>query len=647
MDTRRCGFRVLGVVAAAALAACGGADDPAAAHDAHSARSARPLAAAVAAAPLGAGAAAEVNMPIAASSYDPSRPDQVTVGTIALDGFRYNDVVATFSGLVGVGNGVATRTYDSFDPATGQLTVASVTVGDTTYTDVVLAISGVLSVGSAGPLTEVIPNDPLFADQWHLRNTGQAGQDGAAAKAGEDLNVTMAWNHATGTGIRIAVIDDGIDVDHEDLNVVAGKSWDYRINAYGDPSSETSSHGTSCAGLAAARGHNGIGVTGVAFNARVVGYNLLAATTGDFGADAVVKDLADNQVYSNSYGSADSNGLVAPSEQAWRDAIDTGTRTGRGGRGAVYTWAAGNGAPEDRSDYDGQANYQGVLAVGALNSQGRRASYSEPGANVLVMGFGGEFCDSQQTTSTDVSGDGGYNNGATAKDADSPYNDYTGSPNYTRCFNGTSAATPQVSGVVALMLEVNRSLGWRDVRAILAKTARKTDPDHEDWQTNGAGLRVNHNYGFGAADATAALAAARTWQNLPAQRTAQSAPASGGAVADAGPALVRTLALAGSGISKLEFVDLTIDSDHADIGELEITLTSPSGTVSTVSAARQCQDEQKNPVTCGAGLAGGFRFGIVRLMDEVADGSWTLSMRDTREGNAGTLKDWSIKVYGH
>jgi proprotein convertase subtilisin/kexin type 2 len=597
---------------------------------------------------LAAGMAAAVTPePFKLTTYDPGRPDRVTVGTIVVGDTRYNDVVATFGALLGIGNGVRTRTYDSYDGASGQLRVAAVTVGGFTYTDVVVSITGVVSVGSAAPLAPVIPDDPGFADQWHLRNTGQAGPDGVPGKPGEDLNASMAWNHATGTGIRIAVVDDGLDIGHEDLNVVPGKSWDYRVNAYGDPSSESSSHGTACAGLAAARGHNGIGVTGVAFNARLVGYNLLSATSGEFGADAVVRDLADNHIYSNSYGAADSNGLYSDSDRAWRDAIDTGTRTGRGGRGVVYTWAAGNGAPEDRSDYDGSANYQGVLAIGSLNDQGKRSSYSEPGSNLLVMAFGGEQCAQHTMTTVDVSGAAGYNNGTSASTSGDPYVDYAGAPNYTRCMNGTSAATPEAAGVVALMLEANPELGWRDARAILARTARKNDPADSDWVTNGGGHRVNHQYGYGAIDANAAVLAARSWVNLPAQKTADAADEAPQPIVDNGDVLVRSVAMAGSGITRVEFVDLYVDSDHPEVGDLEIALRSPSGTVSQLSVSRDCKDSQGAVVSCGQSLMGGFRFGIARLMDEPADGVWTLAVKDHRAGNTGTLRRWGLRVYGH
>lgn len=641
-------MRRLGVPMVALLAACGGGDDRASVREAPAMAATRSAPLSVSApAPLAAAAAATLLPP---TVYDPATPDRVTVGTIVLGDVRYNDVVATWGALLAAGTDPPTRSYNHYDPATGHLTIPVVSVGSATYTNVVITVTGVVSIGSAVPVAPLIPNDPMFGEQWHLLNTGQAGVNGVAGVAGEDLNVTMAWNHVTGTGVRIAVIDDGLDVTHEDFDVVPGKSWDYRTNAYGDPSSSTSSHGTSCGGLAAAKGQNGIGVTGVAYNARVVGYNLLSATTGEYGADAVVKDLADNHVYTNSYGATDGTGLYFPSEQAWRDAIDTGIANGRGGKGAIYAWAAGNGAPTDRSDQDGQANYQGVLAIGALNDQGKRSSYSEPGSNLLVMAFGGEQCDSHTTISTDVSGEGGYNNGSSASKPNEAYNDIREVPNYTRCMNGTSAATPQVAGVAALMLEANPNLGWRDVRAILARTARKNDPTDADWVTNGGGLQVNHNYGFGAANASAAVAAAMTWTNLPPQKTATSAAGAGGPIGTDAP-LVRTLALADSGITKLEFVDLVVDSNHTEVGSLEITLTSPAGTSSTLNVPRQCMDvpegAEPTPKPCGAALAGGFRFGIVRLMDEAADGTWTLRISQPQATGSGSLASWSIKAYGH
>ena len=577
----------------------------------------------------------------APTSWNPERPAEIHIGSLVLDDVRYTDVVVTIGALVGFSTTGPQRTYDHYNPANGQLTLARLAVGGQTYYDVTVTVAGLVSLGGSAPLTPLVPNDPLFASQWHLLNTGQRGADGVAAWPGEDLNITKAWQLATGTGVRIAVVDDGLDIRHEDLNVVPGRSWDFRRNTWGDPSSGESPHGTACAGLAAAIGNNSKGVTGAAFNARLVGYNLLATNTAADAAAAVVKDLENNHIYTNSYGATDGTGQLQPSDALWRNAISQGITHGRNGKGAVYTWAAGNGYPADRTDYDGQANHHGVLAIGAVNAQGQRASYSEPGANLLVSAFGGEYCDSLATTTTDVTGPYGDNDGS------KPW-DLAGQPHYTRCMNGTSAATPLAAGVIALLLEANPRLTWRDVRAILATTARKTDPGHPDWTSNAAGHAVNHHYGYGTIDALAATRAALAWTPLPPSRSAAAQASLAQPLALPAQAETRhVLSLASSGIRRLEFVELSVTSNHGDVGELDIALISPSGTRSTVSTRRDCADEQSVPVGCGAGLADGFTFGIARLMGEAADGTWTLAVRNHATRGSASIGAWSIKAWGY
>src|SRR5512139_2540494 len=114
--------------------------------------------------------------------------------------------------------------------------------------------------------------DPLFVNQWHLLNTGQAG-----GTAGQDVNVSPVWNATPGikgSGVRIAVVDDGLEIAHEDLaaNVVAGQSWNY-VNSNTDPTHvfASSAHGTSVGGVAAARDSNGVGGAGAAPRAGLVG----------------------------------------------------------------------------------------------------------------------------------------------------------------------------------------------------------------------------------------------------------------------------------------------------------------------------------------------------------------------------------------
>lgn len=567
-----------------------------------------------------------------AAHFDPTT-GRVTLDAVSVGTTDYYGVQVGIGQVLRYTTLPPVSTVDVFDPATGQLTIRSLTVGGVRYTNIVVtlqAVYGVTGAGMTAAANPVLPNDVLFSDQWHLRNTGQAGRTGVAGLAGDDLNAARAWNLATGKGIQIAILDDGLDIYHEDLRTVPGKSWDYRVNAYGDPSSGLGNHGTACGGLAAAIGNNGKGVVGVAFDAQLVGYNLLQTGTSYAQANALVKDMDSNHIYSNSYGALDYLGTFQPAETMWENAITTGLNQGRNGKGAIYIWAAGNGAPRDRSDYDEQANFYGVIAVTAVNDQGKASEYAEAGSNVLISAYGGEYCDTHTLTTTDVTAAAGFNNGTTNPE------DYIGKSHYTRCLNGSSGAAPQIAGVVALMLEVNPALTWRDVRMILAQTARQNDPTHPDWRANAGGLLFNPQYGFGVADAWAAVTAAQNWVSIAPQKVASYAMSS-----------AMPITLSQTGIEKLEFVEITLTSQHASVGDLHITLTSPSGTVSTLAVPHTCASPDTLVIVgCGSGLITGFRFGIAQLIGERADGVWRLAVQDTKKNSPADVLGWSIRAMG-
>lgn len=485
-------------------------------------------------------------------------------------------------------------------------------------------------------------NDPLFGDQWHLRNTGQAG-----GCSGQDVNISPVWNAGTkGAGVRIAVVDDGLEIAHEDLapNVVAGESWDY-VGMDTDPTG--GEHGTSVGGVAAARDSNGLGGAGAAPRAGLVGYNLLQLLTSGNEADAMTRNAAAVFVSNNSWGAPD-DGNWAPSASTWRSAIDTGLATGRNGLGTIYTWAAGNGgtalgannAGVDNSNYDGQANYRGVLAICAVGDDGVKASYSERGANLWVCtpseGRGGHAI-----STTDRSGAAGYNAGAAP--------DYS-NPNYTNSFNGTSSAAPLAAGVIALILEAKPTLTWRDLRLILAQTARKNHPSDSDWTVNGAGFNVNHNYGFGVADAGAAITLASTWTNVGPQLTftAPAMPQTVNAtIPDANATGVSSMInVTGSGIGKIEYVAITFNATHGYVGDLEITLTAPSGTISRLSEQHIFCKGGGGLALC-SGISGStWRFGSARHLGEQADGNWTLNVRDRFSPDIGIFNSWQLTFYG-
>ena len=337
--------------------------------------------------------------------------------------------------------------------------------------------SGRVISASACPLRYTEPTgpagghgaDPLRGRQWYLNNTGAT----TGSVQGEDLHMGDVWTQAgQGQGVRVAVVDESVEVTHEDLlaNIVPNASYNYdasgRGNAYPLPCNAGSTHGTAVAGVVGARDFNGKGGAGVAPRVRLVGYNPLATSTDADVLDALTRGLGINAIYNNSWGPNDWGHFIQsqPSDDAWQQAIARGLRDGRRGRGAIYVFAAGNGAEaDDFASYDAGISALGAIAVCATNAAGQRAVYSEPGSNLLVCAPSGDYPRDGKPALT----------GVTTTALQNQYRDD---------FNGTSAAAPMVSGVVALMLQANPRLTWRDVPIILARTARRVDAQSAGWK---------------------------------------------------------------------------------------------------------------------------------------------------------------------
>jgi subtilisin family serine protease len=223
------------------------------------------------------------------------------------------------------------------------------------------------------------PNDPLFDNQWHLRNTGQNG-----GTPGVDINITNVWNTYRGTGIGIAIVDDGLQHTHPDLQPNYDPTTSTNLNDQtADPSPDVNFdfHGTACAGVAAARGNNALGVCGAAFQARLAGIRLLGGSFSD--ADEAVAMRHRNDVLylnSNSWGPADNGATLAGPGPLMANALVQGVRTGRGGKGTIYVWAGGNGLQNnDNANYDGYVNSIYTIGVGAASDQGNQAFLQRAG----------------------------------------------------------------------------------------------------------------------------------------------------------------------------------------------------------------------------------------------------------------------------
>jgi len=285
-------------------------------------------------------------------------------------------------------------------------------------------------------------NDQHFGQQWGLLNTGQSG-----GINGIDIKVCSAWEVATGNGIFVAVVDDGVHFEHPDLepNVPRHLSYDADNDFSPHSYSDKGEHGTPCVGIIAAVRNNQRGVAGVAPDSKVMSIKsgvglgqVLGAESRARGIRWAMENGAD--VISNSWSFPSPATAV---DQQIRSAINYVTQNGRirnGVRlGCVVVNSTGN-------DSHWAINFPGtldnVIAVGAIDRNGIRLSNSNYGAGLNVVAPGSEVHTTNYL--------GGYSN-----------------------VGWTSAACPHVSGVAALILSVNPDLYWYQVRSIIESTAQK------------------------------------------------------------------------------------------------------------------------------------------------------------------------------
>ena len=461
--------------------------------------------------------------------------------------------------------------------------------------------------------------DDLYSCQWHLTNRDSEG---------EDINVEPVWEGGiTGEGVNVAVVDDGVDHYHEDLSVNVNKNLNHDYTGNGDVRGSFQHHGTAVAGLIAAR-DNDIGVRGVAPRATIYGYNLLTGPVSLNQLDAMSRNPGVTAISSNSWGGVDDPGLVRVTA-LWEAVVKTGVEKGYGGKGTFYVWAAGNGGDNgDNSNLEEYSNYYAITPVCAVNDDGIRSYYSEEGANLWVCAPSNDLRPGHQGIVTIENSD-----------------------RYRYTFGGTSASTPIVSGVAALMRQVNPEVTWRDLKLILANTARKNDERNIGWQdgafkhgSDSERYHFNHEYGFGVVDAKAAVDLARNWTNLPPLKSGEVASGSLNAripdISSPGnpTTVTRTLYL-NTDIEFTEFVEIKVSFQHSSFRDLKIELESPSGAVSKLVDPY----ETSSPIP----LYGEFRFGSAKHLGEDPNGQWKLRITDHISGVTGYMNSWTIKVYGH
>jgi subtilisin-like proprotein convertase family protein len=472
------------------------------------------------------------------------------------------------------------------------------------------------------------PTDPLYASQWHFPLIG---------------NIQRIWDEYSGAGVHVGVYDEGVDYNHPDLNGNYDASrhvLDNLGNVLDPFPAGNNAHGTACAGIIGAESNNGIGGTGVASGVSLTGVNIFSGGFGDVNGVAadfffVVSQATNFDISSNSWGATPTytTGLA---DGGFADLLEDEyfilSQLGRGFLGTIITQAAGNDTLDANGDGVNASRF--TITVSATEQTGITANYSNFGACILVAA-------PAAAVTTDISGANGYDLG-----------------DYTTTFNGTSAATPVVSGVIALMLQANPNLGWRDVQNILANSASHTGSafggpknfdEHGVWgfnsanNWNGGGMHVQTDYGYGMINAYNAVRMAEVWglfgaaQSSANEQTATSNlnNLGGLAVPDNNPAGVSFNLSVGTSL-QIEHVQLVMSFAHTFVGDLKITLTSAEGTTIVVAL-------NSNTNTS---FNGQWVFGIDSLRGEISAGTWTVNVADMLGGDTGTLASGHLVVYG-
>ena len=636
----------------------------------------------------------------------------VTPAAVTVECNRVTQLVATDNN----GNDItASVTWNSTDlvnapvSATGLVTppvgcTGAATVSATSGT--IFGNSAVTLAAAASTFTIGGLTDPMAVQQWHLLNTGQNGYSDTAGTATHDIKADGVYSTSgiSGTGVIVAVVDTGLEIAHEDLTAnETGGSWDFVGNDTDPTNPDTGGdHGTAVAGLIAAA-RNTVGGIGVAPGATLKGFNFLLNQGGNnhvrsLGGSSANPNSRDVWIFNQSYGISTDRPVGASSNIV--NQMASGTSTLRNGRGALYVKAAGNGFDDnggagnctdantlviscENANFDPENTTPYNIVVGALNANGVKSSYSTTGSALWVSAPGGEYGGNatsvpgqtaefyQPAMITTDQSDCTQGNAQTSDVTyvSSVFNGNTGGVgiasaanldcNYTNGMNGTSSATPVTAGVIALMLEANPSLTWRDVKHILATTSTQVQPAiaaitaalsngsytvEPGWTTNAAsptGYLYHNWFGFGRVDASAAVAAALAYPYGSLGTFTNTGWRTSTFLSSGIPDNSTTGATAILAVSQnlvVEAVQIQVTVDHSHAGDLGIELTSPSGTRSVLKYIRDGFDQ---------GRFTNFQMASNAFYGESGLGNWTLKVVDGRLTNTGSLSSWKIRVFGH
>ncbi|XP_067951306.1 PC3-like endoprotease variant B [Watersipora subatra] len=482
-------------------------------------------------------------------------------------------------------------------------------------------------------------NDEHWRDQWYLNNRGQAG-----GPRGLDINVVPAWQQGySGRGVSVCILDDGIEHTHDDLrdNYRADISEDFNSEDDSDPmpnpeNLDGNSHGTRCAGEIAAVANNSVCGVGVAFSAHIGGVRILDGSVTDaLEASALLFKNQEIDIYSASWGPRDDGKTMEAPAKHCQNALKQGAREGRGGKGSIFVWATGNGGYNgDDCAADGYVSSPYTLSIGSINNYAESTYFMEWCPSTLAVIYTGGFHTKAEAMSND--------------ELSHPILKIVTTDVRNKCtlnFQGTSSAAPLAAGVVALVLEANPKLTWRDVQHIVVLTSKVPNAIETGWTINGAGLHINDKFGYGTLDAAQMVQLAQIWSNVgPQHRCVVQSPT----ISEFNSATPLETTLDTDGcqkskeeekhVDKVEHVQIHVKLMTARRGDIRISLLSPAGTNSEMLSPRR-KDDSKGGID--------FTFMTVRCWNENPRGTWKLTITDTgADSDVSTFYGWSLTVLG-
>ncbi|SED72543.1 Regulatory P domain of the subtilisin-like proprotein convertase [Pseudomonas costantinii] len=488
-------------------------------------------------------------------------------------------------------------------------------------------------------LTPEVPLDPLAAQEWYL----------------SDTHVLPVWKDYTGKGVRIGQFEPGgefatapeiFDTTHPDLAPNIDQAWLQTQKTNGTLPGLVSNHATMVAGVMVGA-KNGIGGVGVAYDAKLGGYYLAGKGDDLTGLGHMVSfDIANNSWgFTNDFALSSFQDGTINTAAALSMNAQYAASNGRGGLGTIIVAAGGNSRASGGNAQGSLTNNNRFsVEVGAINAQGDLSTlqigsspFSNPGASLLVSAPGSNVVSTSHMLETERGSTFG--------------NDYTS-------MQGTSFAAPIVSGIVALMLEANPNLGYRDVQQILALSARKINDPSTQWTDNaahawnGGGLHTSNDYGFGEVDARAAVRLSEAWMTQSVGANEYVYSASSGALGKplaAGATLTSSIAM-NAGLN-VEHVEIDFDATVGRLGDLTLKLISPDGTQSVLlNRQGKVPDGMAgaSAADVGSTRSGSFKYTFMSTHDfgERSAGNWTLQVTDAASGLPVTLNNWSLRLYG-